>query len=132
MLQCYVAIMKDLIISGGSFDSFTPRSSCSLPRSSTFSPSPFSPVLAKFEDYEMKECHSGTVIAGIKIGEPQLDDMMSDHHSKEEEDLSGDLYIQEEGGSQPSEMVPTTGASAVHTDVKHNAGDSLYTRNSNI
>ena len=68
----------------------------------------------------MKEYHSDTVIAGIKIGEPHLDDSISD---KEEEDLSGDLHIQEEGTSKPSEMVFTAGTSAVHTDVKCSTGD---------
>ena len=71
----------------------------------------------------MKEYHSDTVIAGIKIGEPHLDDSISDQDSMEKEDLSGDLHIQEEGTSQPSEMVLTADTSAVHRDVKCSTGD---------
>ena len=120
--------MKDIIILGGSHDTSTPQSSYSLPRSSTFSPpqlqsSPFSPILAKFEDFHFKEYHSYTVIAGIKIGGPHLDDSFSDHDPKEEEGFREDLFFEEEGTSQPSEMVSPTVTSAVHRDVKYNTGD---------
>ena len=114
-------MVKDIIISGSSHDTSTPRSSYSLPQSSIFSPSqssPFSPILAKFEDCHFKEQHSYTVIADIKFGGSHLDDSF-----KEEEDFSEDLFIQEEGKSQPSELVSPTVTSAVHRDVKYNTGD---------
>jgi len=101
---------------GSSHDaSRLPRSTSSLPRSS-----PFSPLLAKFEDHHIIEFNSGTIIAGI--GEAPLEDTSSKRHS--EEDLNEGVQFEEVGTSQPSMMsLSTTGTSIVHGDMKYTTGD---------
>lgn len=92
-----------LIVSVGAYDTYnSPQSSSSLPRSNLLSPiqsSPFSPLLAKFEDQHIIEFDSNVAFAGMA----PLDSTALDNDSVEEYYSEGPQF-EERGASQPSAM----------------------------